>query len=56
MNIDIAELYESASDDEQRYIQNVALFLTGFLGVHLKVRGAWVDFSRRFEIEWASVL
>lgn len=39
LNIDIAELYESASDDEQRYIQNVALFLTGFLGVHLKVRG-----------------
>ncbi|KAG0292482.1 Karyopherin transporter, partial [Dissophora globulifera] len=33
----IAEMYENASDDEQRYIQYVALFLTGFLGVHLKL-------------------
>lgn len=35
---DIAEMYENAGDDEQQYIQNLALFLTGFLGVHLKVR------------------
>jgi hypothetical protein len=30
-------MYENANDDEQQYIQNLALFLTGFLGVHLKV-------------------
>lgn len=35
---DIAQLYEDASDEDQQYIQNLALFLTGFLGVHLKVR------------------
>ncbi|KAG0377330.1 MAG: CRM1 C terminal-domain-containing protein [Linnemannia gamsii] len=33
----ISEMYENASDDEQQYIQNLALFLTGFLGVHLKL-------------------
>ncbi|KAG0255895.1 Karyopherin transporter [Mortierella polycephala] len=33
----IADLYENANDDEQQYIQNVALFLTGFLSVHLKL-------------------
>ncbi|KAF8935515.1 CRM1 C terminal-domain-containing protein [Dissophora ornata] len=33
----IAKLYENASNDEQSYIQYVALFLTGFLGVHLKL-------------------
>ncbi|KAG0245961.1 CRM1 C terminal-domain-containing protein [Mortierella sp. GBAus27b] len=37
ISANIAELYENATDDEQRYIQNVALFLTGFLGVHLKL-------------------
>lgn len=33
-------MYENANDDEQQYIQNLALFLTGFLGVHLKVTKA----------------
>ncbi|KAF9365366.1 Karyopherin transporter [Mortierella sp. NVP85] len=33
----IAQLYEDASDEDQQYIQNLALFLTGFLGVHLKL-------------------
>ncbi|KAI1319900.1 Karyopherin transporter [Mortierella claussenii] len=33
----IAEMYESASDDEQFYIKNVAMFLNGFLSVHLKL-------------------
>ncbi|KAG0048244.1 Karyopherin transporter [Gryganskiella cystojenkinii] len=33
----IAQMYENAGDDEQQYIQNLALFLTGFLGVHLKL-------------------
>jgi exportin-1 len=31
-------MFENAADDEQQYIQNLALFLTGFLGVHLKVQ------------------
>ncbi|KAG0367898.1 CRM1 C terminal-domain-containing protein [Gamsiella multidivaricata] len=34
---DIAQMYEDAGDDDQQYIQNLALFLTGFLGVHLKL-------------------
>ncbi|KAG0256031.1 Karyopherin transporter [Mortierella polycephala] len=33
----IAKMYENASDDEQQYIQSLALFLTGFLGAHLKL-------------------
>ncbi|KAF8939545.1 Crm1-F1 [Dissophora ornata] len=33
----IAQMYEDAGDDEQQYILNLALFLTGFLGVHLKL-------------------
>ncbi|KAF9188580.1 Karyopherin transporter [Haplosporangium sp. Z 767] len=33
----IAEMYENATDDEQQYIQSLALFLTGFLGAHLKL-------------------
>ncbi|KAG0002313.1 Karyopherin transporter [Modicella reniformis] len=37
ISANIAHLYEIAPDDGQRYIQNVALFLTGFLSVHLKL-------------------
>ncbi|KAF9584656.1 Karyopherin transporter, partial [Lunasporangiospora selenospora] len=37
LRANIAKLYENANDDEQQYIQNLALFLTGFLGVHLKL-------------------
>ncbi|KAG0208091.1 Karyopherin transporter [Mortierella sp. GBA30] len=37
MNGDISSMYESANDDEQQYIQSVALFLTGFLGIHLRL-------------------
>ncbi|KAF9977031.1 Karyopherin transporter [Actinomortierella ambigua] len=37
MQTNIAEVYESASDDDQQYINNLALFLTGFLGAHLKL-------------------
>lgn len=37
LGANIAEMYENANDDEQQYIQNLALFLTGFLGVHLKL-------------------
>ncbi|KAF9208266.1 Karyopherin transporter [Haplosporangium sp. Z 27] len=33
----IAEMYEAAGDDEQKYIANVAMFITGFLNVHLKL-------------------
>ncbi|KAF9432539.1 Karyopherin transporter, partial [Entomortierella beljakovae] len=33
----IAEMYEDAGDDEQKYIANVAMFITGFLNVHLKL-------------------
>ncbi|KAF9114479.1 Karyopherin transporter [Mortierella sp. AM989] len=33
----IAKMYEDAGDDEQKYIANVAMFITGFLNVHLKL-------------------
>ncbi|KAF9170013.1 Karyopherin transporter [Mortierella sp. AD011] len=33
----IAAMYEDAGDDEQKYIANVAMFITGFLNVHLKL-------------------
>ncbi|KAF9918887.1 Karyopherin transporter [Lobosporangium transversale] len=33
----IAEMYENAGDDEQKYIANVAMFITGFLNVHLRL-------------------
>ncbi|KAI1318160.1 Karyopherin transporter [Mortierella claussenii] len=33
----IAEMYDNAGDDEQKYIANVAMFITGFLNVHLKL-------------------
>jgi exportin-1 len=39
MNIilDIAEVYENSNDDDQEFVQNLALFLTGYLSAHLKV-------------------
>lgn len=35
---DIAEVYENSNDNDQDFVQNLALFLTGYLSVHLKVR------------------
>ncbi|KAI8098786.1 nuclear export factor CRM1 [Halteromyces radiatus] len=34
---DIANVYENSSDDDQEFVQNLALFLTSFLSTHLKV-------------------
>ncbi|CAO3597587.1 unnamed protein product [Absidia cylindrospora] len=34
---DIANVYENSSDDDQEFVQNLALFLTSFLSSHLKV-------------------
>lgn len=34
---DIAAIYDASSDDDQEFIQNLAMFLTSFLGAHLKV-------------------
>ncbi|KAF7731603.1 Karyopherin transporter [Apophysomyces ossiformis] len=37
-NTDIAEVYEhSSSDEDQEFVQNLALFLTSFLSSHLKI-------------------
>jgi len=33
---DIAAIYDASSDDDQEFIQNLAMFLTSFLGAHLK--------------------
>ncbi|KAI9023764.1 nuclear export factor CRM1 [Phycomyces nitens] len=34
---DLAEVYENSADDDQEFVQNLALFLTGFLSSHLKI-------------------
>ncbi|ORY97570.1 nuclear export factor CRM1 [Syncephalastrum racemosum] len=36
-NTDIADVYENSSDDDQEFVQNLALFLTSFLSSHLKI-------------------
>lgn len=33
----IAEVYENSNDDDQEFVQNLALFLTGYLSQHLKI-------------------
>ena len=35
---DICDVYENSSDDDQEFVQNLALFLTSFLNAHLKVK------------------
>ena len=35
--LDIHDVYENSSDDDQEFVQNLALFLTSFLTAHLKV-------------------
>ena len=40
---DIAKLYHSSSNEEQKFIQNLAIFLTTFLSTHLKVDRANPD-------------
>ncbi|KAI8062519.1 CRM1 C terminal-domain-containing protein [Gongronella butleri] len=34
---DIAMVYENSSDDDQEFVQNLALFLTSFLSSHLRI-------------------
>ncbi|KAL0087845.1 nuclear export factor CRM1 [Phycomyces blakesleeanus] len=34
---DLAEVYENSADDDQEFVQNLALFLTGFLSSHLRI-------------------
>lgn len=34
---DIADIYENSTDNDQEFVQNLALFLTSFLSIHLKV-------------------
>ncbi|CEP17678.1 hypothetical protein [Parasitella parasitica] len=36
-NTDIAKVYKESSDDDQEFVQNLALFLTSFLSRHLEV-------------------
>jgi len=36
-NTDIKAAYENSSDDDQQLINNLALFLTNFLGIHLRL-------------------
>ncbi|KAJ3042300.1 Karyopherin transporter [Rhizophlyctis rosea] len=37
LSSNIPESYENARDEEQQFIQNMGLFLTSFLGAHLKI-------------------
>ena len=39
--MNLEEVYENATDKEQNFIQNLALFLSTFLGTHLKVDNDW---------------
>lgn len=34
---DMAEIYENSNDNDQEFVQNLAMFLTTFLSAHLKV-------------------
>ncbi|CAG8519012.1 10877_t:CDS:10 [Acaulospora colombiana] len=45
LSADIASIYNNSSNDEQEFIQNLALFLTSFLGAHLKIMEAQPDNS-----------
>ncbi|CAO3686094.1 unnamed protein product [Rhizopus stolonifer] len=36
-NTDIADIYENSTDNDQEFVQNLALFLTSFLSAHLPV-------------------
>ncbi len=36
ITLNLADVYENSSDKEQNFIQNLALFLSTFLGIHLK--------------------
>lgn len=36
-NTDIADIYENSTDNDQEFVQNLALFLTTFLSAHLPV-------------------
>ncbi|KAI8365384.1 nuclear export factor CRM1 [Radiomyces spectabilis] len=36
-NTDIADVYENSSDDDQEFVQNLAIFLTSFLTAHVKI-------------------
>jgi len=38
VSADFATIYKNSSNEEQEFIQNLALFFTGFLSTHLKVQ------------------
>jgi exportin-1 len=37
LNTDIADVYENSNDNDQEFVQNLALFLTSFLSSHSRV-------------------
>ncbi|KAL2919489.1 Karyopherin transporter [Polyrhizophydium stewartii] len=37
VDLDLADIYENSSDDDQNFIQNLALFFSSFFATHLKV-------------------
>jgi exportin-1 len=39
LETDIATVYLNATDEEQEFIQNLSLFITTFLRIHLRVIG-----------------
>ena len=36
MTVDLADIYENSSDDDQNFIQNLGIFLSSFFSAHLK--------------------
>lgn len=49
LTINLADVYENSSDKEQNFIQNLALFLSTFLGIHLKRVEAAAASNHRYQ-------
>ena len=50
-NLNLADVYENSSDDEQNFIQDLSLFLCTFLGAHVRVRFAFLKKTHLFKQE-----
>jgi exportin-1 len=44
LSLDLKSTYSSSNSKDQEFIQNLALFLTNFFGVHLNVRTPSLSF------------
>jgi exportin-1 len=37
INTNLSDIYENSTDDDQQFIQNLAIFFSSFFSLHLKV-------------------